>query len=59
MIDEIDTKSLPRLRDRALICLMVYIFARVRAALAMRVEDLYVPGRRGWYDCMKRSSRTG
>ena len=27
---------------------MVYTFARVGAALAMRVEDFYVQGRRGW-----------
>ncbi len=27
---------------------MVYTFARVNAALSMRVEDYYVQGRRGW-----------
>lgn len=36
------------LRDRALIGLMVYTFARVNAALSMKVEDYYVQGRRGW-----------
>jgi integrase/recombinase XerD len=36
------------LRDRALIGLMVYTFARVGAALGMRVEDFFVQGRRGW-----------
>jgi integrase len=30
------------LRDRALIALIVYSFARVGAALAMKVEDVYV-----------------
>jgi hypothetical protein len=30
------------LRDRALIGLMVYSFARIGAALAMKVEDVYV-----------------
>ncbi len=48
LIDGIDIDSLPGLRDRALIGLMVYTFARVGAALAMRVEDFYVQGRRGW-----------
>ena len=48
LINGIDTTSLPGLRDRALIGLMVYTFARVGAALAMRVEDFYVQGRRGW-----------
>jgi len=36
------------LRDRALIGLMVYTFARVNAALEMQVKDYYVQGRRGW-----------
>lgn len=48
LIEAIETNSLPGLRDRALIGLMVYTFARVGAALAMRVEDFYVQGRRGW-----------
>jgi integrase len=47
-IDSIDTDSLPGLRDRALIGLMVYTFARVGAAIGMRVEDYYIQGRRGW-----------
>jgi integrase/recombinase XerD len=45
LIDAIDTTSLPGLRDRALIGLMVYTFARVGSAVAMRVED-YQPGPR-------------
>ncbi len=48
LIDAIDTTSLLGLRDRALIGLMVYTFARVGAAVAMRVEDYFVQGRRGW-----------
>ncbi len=48
LIDAIDTTSLPGLRDRALIALMVYTFARVGAAVAMKVEDFFVQGRRGW-----------
>jgi site-specific recombinase XerD len=48
LIDAIDTSSLPGMRDRALIGLMVYTFARVGAAVQMRVEDFYVQGRRGW-----------
>jgi site-specific recombinase XerD len=37
------------LRDRALIVLMVYSFARVSAALAMKVEDYFTEGRRAWF----------
>jgi site-specific recombinase XerD len=48
LLDAIDTTSLPGLRDRALIGLMVYTFGRVGAAVSMRVEDFYVQGRRGW-----------
>jgi integrase/recombinase XerD len=48
LIDAIDVSSLPGLRDRALIGLMVYTFARVGAATSMRVEDFFVKGRRGW-----------
>nr|WP_255461841.1 tyrosine-type recombinase/integrase [Methylosinus sp. RM1] len=36
------------MRDRALIALMVYSFARVGAALAMKVEDAYMQNRRLW-----------
>jgi integrase/recombinase XerD len=48
LIDAIDTTSLPGLRDRALIGLMVYTFARVGAAISMKVEDFFVQGRRDW-----------
>jgi integrase/recombinase XerD len=36
------------LRNRALIAVMVYSFARVNAALKMKVRDYFVQGRRGW-----------
>ena len=48
LLDAIETDSLIGLRDRALIGLMVYTFARVGAVLMMRVEDYFVQGRRGW-----------
>jgi integrase len=48
LLDSIDTASLPGLRDRALIGLMVYTFARVGAVIGMRVDDFFVQGRRGW-----------
>jgi integrase len=37
------------LRDRALIGVMVYSFARVSAALDMTVADYYVEGRKAWF----------
>jgi integrase/recombinase XerC len=36
------------LRDRALIGLMIYSFARIGAALGMRVEDVFMQNRRLW-----------
>ena len=48
LLDAIDTSSVVGLRDRALIGLMVYTFARVGAATGMDVEDWYFQGRRWW-----------
>lgn len=48
LLAAIDTSSLLGLRDRALIALMGYTFARVGAATGMKVEDFYVQKRRGW-----------
>ncbi len=48
LLASIDTDSLLGLRDRALIALMGYTFARVSAATGMKVEDYYVQNRRGW-----------
>jgi site-specific recombinase XerD len=48
LLDSIPASSPVGLRDRALIALMVYSFARIGAALKMRVEDVYVQNRRAW-----------
>jgi site-specific recombinase XerD len=48
LIDAIDTTTVISLRDRALIGLMVYSFARIGAAIGMRVEDVYSQNRRLW-----------
>jgi len=48
LLDSIGTSTPAGLRDKALIGLMVYSFARVGAALAMRVEDVYTQNRRLW-----------
>jgi site-specific recombinase XerD len=48
LLDSIDTTTQVGLRDRALIGLMVYSFARVSAALGMKVEDVYRERRRLW-----------
>ncbi|AJX82439.1 phage integrase family protein [Burkholderia pseudomallei 7894] len=48
LLDSIDVSTPIGLRDRALIALMVFSFARIGAALAMRVDDVYVQQRRLW-----------
>jgi site-specific recombinase XerC len=48
LLDSIDVTTPIGLRDRALIALMVFSFARIGAALAMRVDDVYVQQRRLW-----------
>ena len=48
LLDAIKIDALIGLRDRALIALMGYTFARVGAAVQMKVEDYYIQNRRGW-----------
>ncbi|MGH7100783.1 MAG: tyrosine-type recombinase/integrase, partial [Acetobacteraceae bacterium] len=48
LLASIDTGTVAGLRDRALIALLVYSFARISAALAMNVEDYYAQGKRWW-----------
>jgi site-specific recombinase XerD len=49
LLDSIDVAALSGLRDRALIGLMVYSFARVSAAVGMNVEDYFRQGKRWWF----------
>jgi site-specific recombinase XerD len=49
LLDSIETDSIVGLRDRALIAVMVYSFARVGAVVGMRVEDYFQQGRRSWF----------
>jgi len=48
LLDSIDVSTVTGLRDRALIALMVFSFARIGAALGMKVEDVYTQNRRLW-----------
>ena len=48
LLDNIDTSTVVGLRDRALISVMTFAFARIGAAVAMRVEDYYPKGKRWW-----------
>ena len=57
LLDSIDVTTPIGLRDRALIALMVFSFARVGAALAMRVDDVYVQQRRLWVRLREKGGR--
>jgi integrase len=48
LLESIDVSTLVGLRDRALIGVMTYAFARIGAVVAMRVEDYYPEGKRWW-----------
>ena len=48
LLDSIDVSNVVALRDRALIGLVAYSFARVSAATGMRIEDYYGQGKRWW-----------
>jgi len=49
LIDSIETTTVKGLRDRALLAVMVYTFARVGAVIHLRVEDYFQQGKRWWF----------
>jgi site-specific recombinase XerD len=49
LLDSIETSNIVGLRDRALIGVMVFSFARVSAVVGMRVEDYLAQGKRWWF----------
>jgi integrase/recombinase XerC len=57
LLDSIDVATHAGLRDRALIGLMVYSFARIGAALGMTVEDVYTQNRRLWVRLREKGGR--
>jgi site-specific recombinase XerD len=48
LLDSIDTSTVVGLRDRALISIMTFTFARIGAVVDMRVDDYYPQGKRWW-----------
>lgn len=57
LLAAIPTDSLVGLRDRALIGTLLYTFARVGAATAMRVGDYYPVGKRWWVRLHEKGGR--
>ena len=58
LIAVIDASTLVGLRDRALIGIMIYTFARLGAVLQMNVGDYFSQGRRGWSASTKKAARS-
>jgi integrase len=58
LLDSIDISTVVGLRDRALIALMTFSFARVGAAVGMRVEDYFADGKRWGCASTKRAARS-
>ena len=48
LLEAIDTGTLAGLRDRALVSVMLYSFARVSAGIGMRRQDYFRQERQGW-----------
>lgn len=49
LLSSIDVSTLLGLRDRAIIAVMVYSFARVTAVVGMKVADYFKSGKRMWF----------
>ncbi len=49
LLKSIKERDVVSLRDRALIAVCLYSFARIEAALGMDVEDYYPQGKRWWF----------
>lgn len=57
LLDSIDTTTISGLRDRALIALMIYSFARVSAAVGIQMEDYHLRGTRRWIRLREKGSK--
>ena len=57
LLDSINLEKIAGLRDRALIGVMVFSFARVSAVTNMNVRDYFTKGRRGWFRLQEKGGR--
>jgi site-specific recombinase XerD len=57
LLDSIDPTSIAGLRDRALIGVMVFSFARVSAVIGMNVEDYFQNGKRFWIRLLEKGGK--
>ena len=57
LFQSIDTENVVGLRDRALIGVMAYSFARVEAVVNMNVQDYYAQGKKWWVKLAEKNGR--
>ena len=57
LLESIDISHVVGLRDRALIGVMIYTFARVEAALGINVQDYYPQGKRWWISLHEKNAK--
>lgn len=57
LLDSIDLSTIKGQRDRALIGLLVYSFARISAALGMNVEEYFPQGRQMFFRLRKKGGK--
>ncbi len=57
LLDRIDLSTLAGLRDRALIGVLVFSFARITAAISMRVADYNTQGKRSFFRLHEKGGR--
>ena len=58
LLDSIDTSTLVGLRDRAMIAVMLYSFARISAVVRMTVADYYTQGKRSFFSITGKRGQT-
>ena len=58
LLDRIDLSTLAGLRDRALIGVLVFSFARITAAVSMQVADYYTQGKRSFFRLHEKGGRS-
>lgn len=57
LLDSIESKNIGGRRDRAMIALMLFTFARIGAVVALNVEDVYQNSRRWWVRLTEKGGR--
>ena len=58
LLNSIDVSKISGMRDRAIIGVMVYSFARVSAAAGMKVEDYFIQQRKRWFRLLEKGGKS-